>query len=475
MTVFIELPGFFIDAVNFDELGIGAGAIYLEVINRSPEPDQEEIRADSLISFDVAGSLAAPPVLADTTVYIQTTTQDGVVGPLTCAYDGGGTGFQAGFNGALSAVSAIDPSTIRFVIDPTLDFDSLSTVAIFLETDSVSYPGGLAEDWSFVIEDVTAPRLIKAQGREAKTVRLTFDEPVNMESATASDSALTPTNYVFTRLEVPAVSIVASSVTAVSTSVVDVTLDIEMSPRKSYQVAVSNVADLLGNIIAAPFNSATFAGYTPAIPAERNFDLWRMLPRKNRDEDNGDLWNFISCLQEVTDLLLVEIDAWTDILDPDLAPEIFLDAMLQDLGNPFDFDLNETEKRKLIRILVAIYRQKGTSVGIINVIRFFLGIEIAIDAYSDEGWDLGIDELGDSLTDGTAILGPGTTYALYSFEIVSPIVLTAEQREQITNIANYMKPGHTHLIRIVEPTIPTVIDHLELGLSILGDGEWWLH
>lgn len=470
MTVFIELPALYVDEVLFDELSLGAGAVYLQIINRDPEPDQIEVLADALISFDVAGSLANPPTLASTVIRIQTTAADGTVGPLVTVYDGSGGGFQAGWNGPSSAVSAIDPSTTRFVIDPTLAFDSLETVAVFLTTDAPGYVGTYDVDWSFRIEDLTAPRLVSAQSREPKIVRLTFDEPVD------STTALVAANYTFTRLEVPAVSVVASAVSIVSTYSVDVELDIEISPGKSYLVTVANVEDLLENVIAAPFNSAAFEGYTPTnIPDDRDFDLWRMLPRKNRDEDNGDLWKFIACLQETTDLLLAEIDAWTDIIDPDLAPEIFLDAMLQDLGNPFDFDLDETGKRKLIRVLVAIYRQKGTGVGIINVVRFFLGIEITINAYSDEGWDLGIDELGDSLTDGTAILGPGTTYARFSFEIESPIALTDEQREQITSIANYMKPGHTHLIRIVEPEIPIVIDHLELGLSVLGDGEWWLH
>jgi len=58
---------------------------------------------------------------------------------------------------------------------------------------------------------------------------------------------------------------------------------------------------------------------------------------------------------------------------------------------------------------------------------------------------------------------------LYSFKIVSPIALTEEQRKRITDIANYMKPAHTHLIEIEEPEVPLVIDDWELGLSELGE------
>jgi phage tail-like protein len=475
MTTLLELPAFYVDAVLFDELGLGAGAVYLDVIDRNPDPNETEVRVDALISFNIAGSLANPPVLADTVISVQVTAADGTVGPIVTAYDGGAGGFQAGFNGANSATALLDAQTRSFVIDATLAFESQSTLTIYVSTDAVGYAGVYTTSWSFTIEDVTAPQLTEAKARTSKIVRLTFDEPVEQSTTTGTDSALNPDNYTFTTSTIPAVSVVASSVETVGSHEVDVTLDIEMTPGATYLVVATDIEDLLNNVIVAPFNQTTFTGFAPATPLEREFNLWEMIPEKNRDEDDGTLYLFLACLQEVTDLQLSLIDSWTDILDPDLAPEIFVDAMLQDLGNPFDFDLSLVDKRKLVKILVEIYKQKGTGVGIINVVRFFLDIEITINAFSDEGWDLGIDELGDSLVDGTAILGPGTSYALYSFEVVSPVILTATQREQITTIANYMKPAHTHLISIVEPTTPTIIDHLELGLSVLGDGEWWLH
>lgn len=294
------------------------------------------------------------------------------------------------------------------------------------------------------------------------------------------------------------------------------------------------------------------------FPAERSFDLWRMLPEFNRREDDegtGDLRRFISCLQEIVNLQLYEVDHWTDILDRDKAAERYLDAMLLDLGNPFAFDLTEIEKRRLLRVLVSIYRQKGTARGIINVIRFFLGIVVEILCYLDvETWELGTpffelipDEVIDDGTDGQIIastrrflsataaftprseggvirvtsgvvgnngdhrvtayvspteveigdstalsdegpgltwqergmpstLGPGLSWGRYAFEIISPVVLTDEQRKRIVDLATYMKPAHTHLNRIVEPTTPPVYDHLELGISRLGYlDEWDLH
>ena len=82
-------------------------------------------------------------------------------------------------------------------------------------------------------------------------------------------------------------------------------------------------------------------------------------------------------------------------LGADLAAERFLDLMLQDLGNPFPFDLSAADKRRLLNVLVAIYREKGTAVGIKNVIRFFLGLEVDIITYTGEGLVLGESLLGE--------------------------------------------------------------------------------
>ncbi|MGK3967658.1 hypothetical protein WMF38_26235 [Sorangium sp. So ce118] len=42
-------------------------------------------------------------------------------------------------------------------------------------------------------------------------------------------------------------------------------------------------------------------------------------------------------------------DSFTDILDPDLAPEPVLDLMLGELVHPFPFDVPINDKRRLIK------------------------------------------------------------------------------------------------------------------------------
>ena len=184
------------------------------------------------------------------------------------------------------------------------------------------------------------------------------------------------------------------------------------------------------------------------------------------------------------------IDRWTNIIDPDVCSEAFLDAILVDLGNPFEFgDLTVTEKRRLVRILVQIYKAKGTGQGVIDVIRFFLGIEVEIDVFNGSGWELTTDDVDPSIGDelsqqgedapDPAVLGPGDQALLYTFVVVSPQNLTDDERDRMMEIVEYMKPAHTHH-RISEPSSTEEIDHVELGLSELGSpgigaGHFILH
>jgi len=139
------------------------------------------------------------------------------------------------------------------------------------------------------------------------------------------------------------------------------------------------------------------------------------------------------------------------------------------LGNPFPFDLSLVDKRRLLNILVAVYREKGTSAGISNAIRFFLGLEVDISSYAGESLLLGESLLGEDW-----VLGPSTHFSPYAFEVIVPRALSDEERRRLRTIVDYMKPAQTHFTRLVEPFIPEVIDHLELGLSELGE-TWLLH
>ena len=453
MAFELELPAVYIDAVLIDPTPARP-----VVINRDPEPGETQVPIGTLVALE---STDVGPDGIDTAA-----TQVFVAGAL--AFDGGV--FQPGFDGPESSATNPEADTLRVVIDPVAPFASLQEVPVRLVTRTAGGAFSLDTTWTFRCEDLTAPRVVGAQARALKRVRVSFNEAVKQVDPGADDDALNPARYTFLRLSAPAVDVQAVAVEPVTDSAVDILTDTELTPGGSYRVTAAGIVDLFGNVVAPPDDRADFSGFVPPRPARRRFDLYQLLPAMNRREDEtGDLRRFLACLQEVTDLLVHDVDRFTDVLDPDLADELFLDLMLLDLGNPFPFDLSLVDKRRLLNVLVAIYREKGTAVGIKNAIRFFLGLEVEVVAYSGEALVLGESLLGEDW-----VLGPAGSFAAYSFEVVVPRALASEERRRLRAIVDYMKPAHTHLARIVEPEIPEVIDHLELGLSELGE-TWVLH
>lgn len=446
-VVEVELPGVYIDALVFDE-----ATESLLLLNMVPEKGSTGNAVDSNVAFDVFDTTGGVLVAATLNVTIEGVAA--VVGGVA----------QAGF---AASVTGDGTDVLHVSINPDADFVSESIVVVDVE---VQNDGGLelVETYVFKIDDVTAPKLLSALALDHMVVRVEFDEAMRAVDAEATDDALNPANYAFSTPTQPAVPIFAVSVVKVTDFQYDITLDIEMTPGAVYTVVVSGVEDSQGNVIAAPDDDAVFSGYVCPAPAERDFLLWDMLPplQKQMDADVGKYEQFIGCFQEVTDLLLCLIDRFAETFDPDYAPEAFVDAMLADLGNPFKFALSLADKRRLIRILLDIYRSKGTAVGIINAVRFFLGIEVEVEPLNDpEGqWQLGEDELGID-----TYLAPSDLYIIYSFRIIAPFALTDEQRTRIREIALYMRPAHEHLVEIQEPVVTVEIDHWSLGLSLLGD------
>jgi phage tail-like protein len=462
----VELPGLYFDSVIMDPQ-----ASRPTPINRVPDNGDVKVPINASIFLEIND----PSVARDLIVGSISHTKVYVNGVL--AYDQDGGGFQTGFTGPDSTVvlfsNAIDGRrTLRLNIDPTTNFTNSSTVTVRVVATAYAFSGSPPEyNYSFTTEDLTAPTIASATAIDRKTVRVVFSEPVVGADATASNDATNPANWTIfvasTSLEtgLPAVTSAVVSVSKVDDLTFDVETATELTRNALYRIEGGPVEDLVSNQMVAPNNTAFFVGFECVGPDGRDFTLLDLLPDMNQNEDESDdLKKFVACLQEVTDLLLCDIDHWVDILDPDIAPERYIDAMLADLGNPFNFDLSDVDKRRLIRVLVPIYQQKGTDPGIINAIRFFVGVEVTISVPAFDGvWDLGVSELGAGTWLSTSDIG-----SRLGFYVVSPVVLSDAQREQITTIVKYMKDARTHFLGIQEPVLPDVPDHWELGLSELG-------
>lgn len=439
-------------AIDLPALVVRAVAATVEaqrplLINRNPAPDEAGVPISSSVDLELVDSGAAGIDAAVTRVWI-----DG-----TLAFDGV---LQPPFAGPRASV-AQGPDFLRVVLDPAVPFASQATVSVRVVSNLVG--GGFPVDqaWSFQVEDRTAPKLVAAIAMAPRVVRLAFDEPVIVSE---------PTGFAFATLGAPAVPVSPTAAGALDT-LVDVTLSTEMTPDVPHRVVVTGVEDRNGNPVLAPFDAATFLGFRPPRHPRRRFDLWSMLPKHNRRSDTtGDLARFIACIQEVVDLLLAEVDRFPDLWDIERAPSPFLDLILRDLGNPFPFDLDELSKRRLATVLVEMYRQKGTAIGIRNAVRFFLGIEIeAIAGLASTALVLGESELGVDWE-----LGPSDRFARYAFDVKVGRVLTPTERKHLRAIVNYMKPAHTHFVNLIEPLLPIVPDHWELGVSMLAE-ETRLH
>jgi phage tail-like protein len=310
-------------------------------------------------------------------------------------------------------------------------------------------------------------RVVAAQATAAKRVRISFDGAVRQLGDGAAGDALIPAHYRFEALTAPAVSVMPIAVETAGPAAVDVALDMALSQRATYRVTALDIEGTTGAPLAPGGTQARFAGFVPpSRPRDRQFELFQLLPAINRQlDETGDLRKLTAVLQDVLELLLDEIDRFPDILDPDRAPEPFLDPMLADLGNSFAFDLTAQQQRRLLAVLVQIYKQKGTAAGIRNAIRFFLGVDVtAVSAFHGTTLVLGESELGVDWE-----LGPSNRFARYAFDLTVSRVLTEVERTQIRQIVDLMRPAHTHFVDILEPTSSQFVDHWELGLSRLGE------
>lgn len=561
-VVEVEIPAFYVDALVFTS---PTGPV---ITNEVPIAEQGEgdgpAPPDTTnVDFDVFG-LGSNVVASSIAVTLNS------VPAITAGV------VQTGFHGSVGASAEV----LHVTIAPNLAYASDSVVTVHVSARNVASVTH-TRTWTFRVADITPPVMTSIQALSPTQLRVTWSKNVELVAPTGAHDGTNPNLYYVQAVQpdtvtpvvtggpegplvyTPAPYVTVESVSVVSEAspcIVDLFTNVELSPGIPYLVTEVGVVDLVGNFVTSVTETVAFV---PPTPLGRALNLYRLMPLMNRQEDvTQDLLRFLNCMQEPTSLLLYDIDTWTEIFDFKTAPDAFLSAILADLGNPFPFVLSTEGKRQLIAILVQIYEQKGTAIGIIHAVLFFLGLTVTITTYDSSGnWVLGESFLGDdpitpagglaSVTTkvgstvtmtglsglsgseyvgrtltvtgaassgnngsfpilsvpspgtvtiqnaagvasdansdhiswsvsadpdvlGNCVLGPGGLAALFSFSVVSGISLTAEQIAQITWIANYMKPAHTHLLGIVVPVTPTPYDPVELGISELGV-DWILH
>ena len=443
-----EIPAVYLDWVEQLETPVAFHASFL------PNDGETEIPFDGFHFSIAVSDLSDSPSIydeADIRVII-----DGAV-----AWDG--AAFLAPFDGAGSSVTQTAYTTLFIFDTSATGFTSQQAVDVTISIVSGAGHVGFTETVTWTTQDQTIPTVVSAAPRDLWTVRVVLDEDARRTDPADTTHAIAPGAWTLVAREAPYYVPAVLSVEAESARVFLVRFAEELSPGIAYAITSSTIQDTHGNAMDGA-SYGEFTALEPEAPDGRAFDLYQMLTAQNRREDNGDLLRLIACLQQLGTLLLASIDRWTDILDLDRADEQWLDLQLAALGNPFVFELDAAQKRRLLRALNRLYAEKGTDRGIVNAIAFFLGLTVQVIRAVDDGFSLGDCMLGED-----TVLGLHTAFLTYSFAVSAPGILTTAQRTKIGDIVEYMKPAWTHYIALVEPGAPGEDpDHWALGLSQLG-------
>jgi phage tail-like protein len=428
----------------------------LAVVQRDPQPDETGIGITSPIRCLVVDLDADPLEWPSSGDLSFTMLVDGV---LAATYVGGVITPEPGWAATVTPPDTSAPFVAWAIeVTRTAPWTSEQLVAVVLNVSiplgwgsgpwghfpwghSSSVVGPDLFSWSFTAADVTPPQVVSAAAVGPCTVRITFDDAM-----TAAD-VLTLANWPDGCIECqnvdpnPGVHLEVVAVAEVDGSGAtawDLTTQWEQTPGCQYEItAALSLTDDAGNAIDPAARTATWAGWVPVEVPGRVFDLIRWLPLKNREEDaTRDLVRLVNCWQELAGLLIGSVDAFPEtLIDPDRCPDEVLDAMLWDMGNPFDWDeleLDGDQRRKLLRFLLPIYQYKGTAAGVEDTIWFLLGERVQIVDYLAEGWVLGVDSLG-SGSIAEVVCDAAETYDMSG----CPLTLEVEIDDGSTQVATF--------------------------------------
>jgi phage tail-like protein len=214
-----------------------------------------------------------------------------------------------------------------------------------------------------------------------------------------------------------------------------------------------------------------------AVPVTRK-NLIDKLPYSFQKEDvTGDYAAWMEILQASIDNAYAILDRFKEFYNVDLTDlEAVVHAMLDNLGNPFDVSgLTLSQKRLLVQGLLELYRKFGTDDAVRDVVQIFTDLVVTdIIPGVFDGWELGVDVLGDGIhpidfdtpTD-FIVLWPSRLFQIYSFMIETDAAPTTAEEETIEKLMKIVKPVYMHYIGVHGWTPTPVFLHWEIGESEL--------
>ncbi|GAB1376773.1 hypothetical protein MASR1M48_16250 [Lactococcus petauri] len=195
--------------------------------------------------------------------------------------------------------------------------------------------------------------------------------------------------------------------------------------------------------------------------------LSSLIPNFYFDPEDNTTDKFVEIFEGVFCQWINDITNLGKIIDVDVTDERFLNMLIRNLGFDLKVYLTVDKKRKLVKVIINAYKQKGTCVGIENVIRQFVGIDVTCFPFTT-GWILDISELG---FDTYLNPSPDNPAGFYTFDVLVDTVLSQEQERIILDLIELMKPAHTHFRQLVQ----TGVDNFAISvLKMINRGSLYL-
>src|SRR6266542_3610639 len=118
-----------------------------------------------------------------------------------------------------------------------------------------------------------------------------------------------------------------------------------------------------------------------------------LLPPHYARRDVSGVWSrVLQAIGAVLDGLSADIDAFATLQDYLACDAKYLPYLAQKLGWPLDTASPVALQRKMVGLLVPMYRERGTMEGIIGLLNLLLGLSVTIDEPWADGWRLGTAE-----------------------------------------------------------------------------------
>jgi len=167
---------------------------------------------------------------------------------------------------------------------------------------------------------------------------------------------------------------------------------------------------------------------------------YKFIPQVLRDNDPFLIFkSLFDGIQQEFELHHTKISKLPDLQNPVLCNEYLLKYLKENVGFTGDLDhitdvLDENSLRKLIRLAVTMWVEKGTSDGIVNMIRFFTGRPALVKDWFEWIWLVGVNG---QLLNGDYTLAPwiiGGTYGTYA-EYLTNIRIEKDSTEPEERVA----------------------------------------